>query len=391
MNGCSLINNLFTADGNVKLFIRLELIEQIIEKGNKSLKMFDVYKNKKVLITGVTGFKGSWLYLWLKHAGADVSGFGLLPDTNPSMYGILEMQNDINVSVGDIRDKSFVKNIIENHQPEIIFHLAAQPLVNVSYENPEETFETNINGLINLLEVIKTNNSVKSLVVVTSDKCYRNSGDRVKFTEDDALGGTDPYSASKSCAEIITNSYSRTILNEKDLYISSVRAGNIIGGGDWSKYRLIPDIIKSITNNTKLLIRYPNSIRPWQYVLDALRGYLIVGEKLMNREIEKVTTFNFGPDDKKALTVLEIAEHLVSEFGKRFDEIIEIENPKYYESDYLQLDSSKANEVLKWYPISDINYVLLKTSEWYKEYYTKNESKEICLKYLKDYIKLLNV
>jgi CDP-glucose 4,6-dehydratase len=353
--------------------------------------MFDVYKNKKVLITGVTGFKGSWLYLWLKHSGADVSGFGLLPDTNPSMYDILEMQNDNKISIGDIRNKSFVKNIIDIYQPEIIFHLAAQPLVNVSYENPEETFETNINGLINLLEVIKTSNSVRSLVVVTSDKCYRNSGEKVKFTEDDAMGGTDPYSASKSCAEIITNSYARTILNEKDLYISSVRAGNILGGGDWSKYRLIPDIIKSITNNTKLLIRYPNSVRPWQYVLDALRGYLIVGEKLMKREIDKVTAFNFGPNDKKVLTVLEIAKHLVSEFGKRFDDIVEIENPKYYESDYLQLDSSKANRVLNWYPLSDINYVLFKTSEWYKEYYTKNEAKEICLKYLKDYIKLLNV
>ena len=215
--------------------------------------MFEIYKNKKVLITGITGFKGSWLYLWLNHLGADVSGFGLLPDTNPSMYRILRMQEDEKISIGDIRDKSFVKNIVGKYNPEIIFHLAAQPLVNVSYENPEETFETNINGLINLFEVLKNNNSVHSLIVVTSDKCYRNTGEKKKFKEEDALGGIDPYSASKSCAEIITNSYARTILNEKDLYISSVRAGNIIGGGDWSKYRLIPDIIKSIMNNDKLI------------------------------------------------------------------------------------------------------------------------------------------
>jgi len=353
--------------------------------------MFDVYKNRKVLITGVTGFKGSWLYLWLKHLGADVSGFGLMPDTNPSLYNILEMQNDHKISIGDIRDKNFVKKIIDDSRPEIVFHLAAQPLVNVSYENPQETFETNITGLINLLEVIKSDNSVKSLVVVTSDKCYKNSGDRLKFTEDDAMGGIDPYSASKSCAEIITNSYARTILKKKDLYISSVRAGNIIGGGDWSKYRLIPDIVKSIISNSKLLIRYPDSVRPWQYVLDALRGYIIVGEKLIKRDIDKVTAFNFGPDDKKVLTVLDIAKHLVSEFGKRIDDIIEIDVPKYYESDYLQLDSSKANNELNWYPLLDIDNSLIKTSEWYKEYYSKNYSKELSIKYLKDYFKLLNV
>jgi CDP-glucose 4,6-dehydratase len=226
---------------------------------------------------------------------------------------------------------------------------------------------------------------------VTSDKCYRNTGEKKKFTEEDALGGIDPYSASKSCAEIITNSYARTILNGKDLYISSVRAGNIIGGGDWSKYRLIPDIIKSIMSNDKLLIRYPNSVRPWQYVLDALRGYLIVGEKMIKRDIDKVSVFNFGPDDRKPLTVLEIAKHLILEFDKRLDEIIEIENPKYYESDYLQLDSKKANKELSWFPLSDISYGLLKTSGWYKEYYANTESKEISINYLKDYIKFLKV
>lgn len=353
--------------------------------------MFEIYKNKKVLISGVTGFKGSWLYLWLNKIGADVSGFGLLPDTTPNLYGILEMDKDDKISIGDIRDKSFVKNIIDKHRPEIIFHLAAQPLVNVSYDNPEETFEININGLINLFEVIRNNNAVKSMVVVTSDKCYKNINEKKRFTEEDALGGIDPYSASKSCAEIITNSYARTMLNEKDLYISSVRAGNIIGGGDWSKYRLIPDIIKSITGNKKLTIRYPSSVRPWQYVLDALRGYLIVGEKIMKREIEKVSAFNFGPDDEKVYSVLDIVKHLVSTFEKDIDEIVEIENPKYYESDYLQLDSTKAKDVLNWQPLLNIENNIAETSEWYREYYSGNNPKEICTKYLNKYFKLLNV
>ena len=352
--------------------------------------MFEAYKNKKVLITGITGFKGSWLYLWLQEMGAEVTGFGLLPDSSPSMYEILEISKDKRVSIGDIRDKNFVKEFINLYQPEIIFHLAAQPLVNVSYENPEETFNTNVTGLINLFEVLIYNESVKSLVVVTSDKCYRNSGEKKKFTEEDALGGIDPYSASKSCAEIITSSYANTIINEKDIYVSSVRAGNIIGGGDWSKYRLIPDIVRAIVNSNKLAIRYPNSVRPWQYVLDALRGYLMVGERLINRDIDKVSTFNFGPTDQKAFNVLEIAKLLISTFNKTIDELIEIENPKYYESEYLQLDSTKANEVLKWNPLLDIEKSIKLTSEWYKEYYSSEKQKEISIKYLTEYIKLIN-
>lgn len=352
--------------------------------------MFESYKNKKVMITGITGFKGSWLYLWLQEMGAEVTGFGLLPDSSPSMYEILEMSKDKRVSIGDIRDKNFVKEFINLYQPEIIFHLAAQPLVNVSYENPEETFETNVTGLINLFEVLIYNESVKSLVVVTSDKCYKNSGEKKKFTEEDALGGIDPYSASKSCAEIITSSYANTIINEKDIYVSSVRAGNIIGGGDWSKYRLIPDIVRAIVNSNKLAIRYPNSVRPWQYVLDALRGYLIVGERLIKRDIEKVSTFNFGPADLKTFNVLEIAKILISTFNKDIDELIEIENPKYYESDYLQLDSTKANIVLKWKPLFDIEKSIKSTSEWYKDYYSSNKQKEISIKYLTEYIKLIN-
>ncbi|MCX6157736.1 MAG: CDP-glucose 4,6-dehydratase [Ignavibacteriae bacterium] len=353
--------------------------------------MFECYKNKKVMITGITGFKGSWMYLWLKDIGAEVSGFGLLPNSSPSMYEILGMSGDERVSIGDIRDKNYVVENIKIQKPEIIFHLAAQPLVNVSYENPEETFEINITGLINLFEALKNSNSVTSLVVVTSDKCYRNSGEKKKFTEDDALGGIDPYSASKSCAEIITSSYANTIINEKDIYVSSVRAGNIIGGGDWSRYRLIPDIVRAIISKTKLVIRYPNSIRPWQYVLDALRGYLIVGERLINRDIEKVSTFNFGPADLKTFNVLEIAKILISTFDKNIDELIEIENPKYYESDYLQLDSTKANKVLKWNPLFDIEKSIKSTSEWYKDYYSSNKPKEISIKHLKEYIKLLNI
>jgi CDP-glucose 4,6-dehydratase len=344
------------------------------------------------MITGITGFKGSWLYQWLQEVGAEVCGFGLLPDSSPSMYEILEMSKDKRISIGDVRDKNFVKKFINLNQPEIIFHLAAQPLVNVSYENPEETFETNVTGLINLFEVLKDIESVKSLVVVTSDKCYRNTGEKKKFTEDDALGGIDPYSASKSCAEIVTTSYANTILINKDIYVSSVRAGNIIGGGDWSKYRLIPDIVSAIISGNKLLIRYPKSVRPWQYVLDALRGYLMIGERLISRSIEKVSAFNFGPADQKTFNVLEIAEILISKFDRNINDILEIENPKYYESDYLQLDSAKANKVLKWNPFLDTEKSIKLTSEWYKDYYSNNnQAKLLSIKHLKEYIKLINI
>ncbi len=352
--------------------------------------MFECYRNKKVLITGVTGFKGSWLYVWLNKIGADVSGFGLLPETEPSLYEELGMKYDDKILIGDIRDKNFVRNIISECKPEIIFHLAAQPIVNISYENPEDTFQTNINGLINLYEVIRNENFVKSLVVVTSDKCYRNTEGKKSFSEEDALGGVDPYSASKSCAEIISNSYALSLLKDNDIFISNVRAGNIIGGGDWSRYRLIPDIVKAIVQKKKLYIRYPDSVRPWQYVLDALRGYLMVGERMIKRDIDKVTSFNFGPSDNSLFTVMDIVNTFVSTFEIGADDILEIENPEYYESSYLQLNSTKANQILNWSPVVDTSYCIKLTSEWYKEYYSDSKAGNIILKYINEYINLLN-
>lgn len=351
--------------------------------------MFEIYKNRKVLITGVTGFKGSWLYIWLKHIGADVCGFGLLPDSNSNLYDVLEMNNDEQIIIGDVRNKAFLRNIILSNKPEVVFHLAAQPLVNVSYENPEETYETNINGLINLYEVIKKTDSVKSLIIVTSDKCYRNTDSIKSFSEDDSLGGIDPYSASKSCAEIISTSYAMTILQNEDIFISNVRAGNIIGGGDWSKYRLIPDIVKSIKQKSKLQIRYPSSVRPWQYVMDALRAYMMVGERMINRDIDKFTTFNFGPDGEEVFTVTDVVKQFASAFNISLEDLIEIENSDNYESAYLHLNSGKANSVLNWYPKMDTSEAIRQTSEWYKEFYSTEDKKSLILKYIIEYLKFV--
>lgn len=237
----------------------------------------NIYKNKKVLITGHTGFKGSWLTLWLLLLGAKVIGYSLPPNTNPNLFSELKLSKEIIDIRGDIRDIKKIKKIIKKYKPDIIFHLAAQPIVKISYENPIETIETNILGTSNLLEASKNYNFIKGIINVTSDKCYLNKESIFGYRETDKLGGFDPYSASKACSEILTSAYRKSFFKDKKTLISSVRAGNVIGGGDWSKFRIIPDCIKSITKNKDIIIRNPSSIRPWQFVLEPLSGYLQIG------------------------------------------------------------------------------------------------------------------
>ena len=274
------------------------------------------FKNKKVLITGHTGFKGSWLSKILLNWGADISGIALKPDTDPNLFNILEIKKNINNYFCDIRNFKSLEKIVEKEKPEIVFHLAAQPLVRSSYDDPLYTFETNILGVVNILQIIKKINRIKAAVIITTDKVYENKKNKLSYKEDDRLGGYDPYSSSKAASELVINSYIRSFFNPKDYnkkhktLIASARSGNVIGGGDWQKDRIIPDIVKSIyEKKEKLIIRNPDSIRPWQYVLEDLEGYLLLAKKLYQGKKEFSGAWNFGPDSKeKCLTVKELIE-----------------------------------------------------------------------------------
>ena len=326
-----------------------------------------VYNNRKVFITGHTGFKGSWLSFWLSHLGAKITGYSLPPNTKPSNFEILKISKLVDNNFGDIRDYDKLKNVIIKSKPEIIFHLAAQPLVIESYNNPKYTYETNIIGLVNLLEICRQIDSIKAIVVITSDKCYRNNEWCWGYREIDELGGDDPYSSSKACAEIISNAYKRSFYRE--IPFATARAGNVIGGGDWSKNRIVPDCIKSLIKNKPIILRNPDSTRPWQHVLEPLSGYLHLGEKLLIEENKFSGAWNFGPSKVEGISVRYLAGKLNDIWGgKNTIKIKHIKNPKI-ESTLLQLDISKSNNLLKWYPVWDSDKTIINTAEWYKTYY----------------------
>jgi len=276
------------------------------------------WKNKKILITGHTGFKGSWLTIWLKKLGVDITGFSKSTPTKPSLFEIADVRNGIKSIEGDIKNYDFLKEVISKHEPEIIFHMAAQSLVIKSYSDPIETFSTNVMGTVNLLNAIKEIKKPRVVVNVTSDKCYENNESLEGYTEDDPMGGYDPYSSSKGCAELITKSFRNSFFshNEKnEVAVSSVRAGNVLGGGDWAENRLIPDIIRAIKNKEIVNIRNPNSLRPWQHVLDPLNGYIQLAEKLVDNKLEYSEGWNFGPDKNEIKSVSWIIEKLMN-YGK---------------------------------------------------------------------------
>ncbi|MDD5362901.1 MAG: CDP-glucose 4,6-dehydratase [Ignavibacteria bacterium] len=353
-------------------------------------EQFGIYKGRRVLITGATGFKGSWLTYILKKLDADAAGFGLQPDTTPNLNGILKLTDKKKIVERDILEPGFIDAFINDTNPEIIFHLASQPLVSVSYQEPAETFRTNIFGLINLLESVRKKNQVKKIIIITSDKCYSTETGKKVFTEEDSLGGLDPYSASKGCAEIVSKSYYNSFLKDKGVSVVTARAGNIIGGGDWSKDRLIPDIIRAITEKRKIILRNPNSIRPWQHVFDALCGYLTVGAKMLRNELEGFTSYNFGPSESNEFRVIDIAEKFAGEFGIS-KSVIETTNPDFYETEFLRLDSNKVYEDTGWRSVWSTKESIEKTAEWYGEYYKNNtNASEICEKQITQYFSALN-
>ena len=330
------------------------------------------WQGKKVLITGHTGFKGSWLSLWLQSMGASVVGYALEPPTQPSLFEVAGVADGMTSIIGDVRNLGHLQSAFAEHNPEIVFHLAAQPLVRYSYESPVETYTTNVIGTMNMLESVRHSDSVQVVVSITSDKCYQNKEWHWGYRENDRLGGHDPYSSSKACAETVIAAY-RDSYFPPDAYerhgvaLASTRAGNVIGGGDWAKDRLIPDIMKAILENRPVVIRSPKAIRPWQHVLEPLNGYLCLAEQMWTRGPKLAQAWNFGPNSEDAKTVSWIAEYLTSSWGD--GACWELDSRQHpHEDTYLKLDCSKARNLLGWAPKLHLSIALEWIAEWYRGY-----------------------
>ena len=338
----------------------------------------NVYKGKKVLVTGHTGFKGGWLSIWLKELGAEVIGYSIEPYTNPSLFYSAEIDKKITSIIGDIRDIDTLKQTFEAHQPEIVFHLAAQPLVRLSYSEPRMTYETNIMGTINVYEAVKQTNSVKTIVNITSDKCYENQEWVYGYRENEPMGGYDPYSNSKGCAELITSAYRNSFFNPAyygDMHtvsLASARAGNVIGGGDWADDRLIPDFVRAMVKEETLIIRNPKATRPWQHVLEPLSGYLWLGALMSENPTKYAEGWNFGPLDQDGITVEEIVTESLDIWGAGDYKIIPDEH--LHEAKLLKLDISKAAWYLNWKPAYTSKTALSETIKWYKNYYKHKQN-----------------
>lgn len=335
------------------------------------MKQFaDIYRGKRVLLTGHTGFKGSWLALWLHELGAEVTGFSLPPETQPNHWDLLKLSNDNRRQ--DIRDISALKQVFNDTQPEIVFHLAAQALVRRSYRDPVETWSTNVMGTANVLEASRQQPSVRAVVAVTTDKCYENREWPWGYRENDRLGGHDPYSASKAGAELVASSYRNAYFTEKNgPLLATARAGNVIGGGDWSDDRLIPDLIRAVEKNQSLEIRSPHATRPWQHVLESLSGYLLLGQKLLRGDKTYADAWNFGPAPEGNRTVSEVLGKLQQEWSNLRWHITE--KPYLHESTLLYLDSTKARSLLSWQPVWSIDTSLAKTADWYRAWLQNGE------------------
>jgi CDP-glucose 4,6-dehydratase len=331
------------------------------------------YKGKRVLVTGHTGFKGSWLTIWLLELGADVIGYSLKPVTRPSIFVQAGLSKKITSVIADVRDLKKLKETVNRYNPQIIFHLAAQSLVRESYRNPHETFEINCLGTANVCEAMKQNKKIKGLVAVTTDKVYANTGKSSGYRENDPLGGFDPYSSSKAAAELVCASYR----DSYGLAIATCRAGNSIGAGDWAKDRIIPDCIRALTQGKPIEIRYPESIRPWQHVLESLHGYLILGEKLLEEKKEFARSWNFGPDVKNALTVRELTRAVIACWGSGKYRVKR--NDSLHESTTLLLDSSGARKMLGWKARFTCQEAIELTVKGYRDLLRKKNCYSACL------------
>lgn len=348
-----------------------------------------IYNKRKVLITGHTGFKGSWLCLLLNKLGADVYGYALEPPTNPSLFTEAKIGEIITSFIGDIRDYDKLFKVMQQVQPEIVIHMAAQPLVRESYKNPVETYSTNVMGTVHVLEACRHTSSVKAIVNVTTDKCYENREWHWGYRENEPMGGYDPYSNSKGCSELVTSSYRNSYFNpvkyaQHGVALASARAGNVIGGGDWADDRLIPDFIRAISTGEKVKIRSPYAIRPWQHVLEPLTGYLTLAAKLYTEGATYAQAWNFGPDDNDAQNVEWITKTICNLWGEGASFAIDT-NPQPHEANYLKLDCSKAKAELGWVPKWNIETTLKSIVEWNKAYLKSEDIRAVTINQINQY------
>ncbi len=346
------------------------------------------WNKKRIFITGHTGFKGSWLSLWLMDQGADVYGYALEPKDNINLFVSLGGSKFFKGEYSDVRDFEKLQESISCFKPEIIFHLAAQPLVQDSYLNPIETYSTNVMGSVNLLEAARNNHSTRVVVNVTTDKCYENKEWCWGYRENESMGGHDPYSASKGCSELLTSSYIKSFYHSANIGLATARAGNVIGGGDWAVDRLVPDLINGLHKGNQIKIRNPNSIRPWQHVLEPLSGYMTLAEKLYDNPTMYSESWNFGPNDTDVKKVEWVANKICKLWGKGKSWTIDT-NQRNHEAQSLKLDISKAKTLLDWQPKWSVVEALKKTVDWYHEYYTRDNIKLFTLSQIEEYNKII--
>jgi len=324
------------------------------------------WKGKRVLVTGHTGFKGGWLCLWLHTLGAELCGLSLEPPTTPNLFQVVELQRLMRSVIGDIRDPRNVSNVFSEFRPEVVFHLAAQPLVLSSYRDPVQTYETNVMGTVNLLEAVRTSTSTQVVINVTSDKCYQNRDDGQAYTEDDPMGGNDPYSSSKGCSELITAAYRQSFINKMGIGLATARAGNVIGGGDWAEDRLVPDTLKAFEAKRPVLLRHPNAVRPWQHVLDPICGYIILGEALWHDRLRFSRGWNFGPSQTSQRNVSWVVEHLSRAWGGDTSWVTHAATDTPYEANSLKLNPARTYQELGWRVKWDLEEALDKTVDWHR-------------------------
>jgi CDP-glucose 4,6-dehydratase len=349
------------------------------------------YADKKVLLTGHTGFKGGWLATWLKMMGASVIGFALDPETKPNLFRAADVAQGMTSIIGDVRNCSELMACFRAHKPVIVIHNAAQALVRRAYKEPVETYATNVMGTVHVLECARQTPSVRAVIIVTSDKCYENREQPTGYHEYDAMGGTDPYSSSKGAAELVTAAYRRSFFAGKGCAsIASARAGNVIGGGDWSQDRLVPDIVRGIASGQPIMLRQPNSVRPWQHVLEPLRGYLLLGQRLCEEGDLYAQAWNFGPREDDAISVSKMAESIVSSWGEGELRILQ-QNDGPHEARLLRLNCDKAREELGWRPLLTTEQTISWTVDWYRNFYDDQRSAPSCTqKQIEDYVRVAN-
>ena len=343
---------------------------------------------KRVFVTGHTGFKGGWLCLWLNHLGSSVKGYSLEPPTSPSLYDAAKIDSIVDSQIGDIRNQELLHKSMVSFNPDILIHMAAQPLVRLSYDEPIETFEVNIMGTVKVLEVARHCSNLKAIINITTDKCYENVGLDKSYIETDPMGGFDPYSSSKACAELVTSSYRRSYLNDLGVGLASVRAGNVIGGGDWANDRLIPDILRSFELNKSVVVRNPNATRPWQHVLEPLSGYLLLAQKLYDNHKAYSEGWNFGPNEKDIRSVNWILDKMISYWPNASWSLDDNVNP--HEASFLKLNISKASELIGWTPTWDLQTTLGHIIRWHKLWLGDADMQKVCITEIDNFTRDMN-